>query len=54
MNQTGSRNKISYFTLFIFAVAMGFLEAIVAVYVRELYYPEGFAFPLSALPVKTD
>ena len=50
MNQTMSENKKSYFTLFIFAVAMGFLEAIVVVYVRELYYPEGFTFPLKALP----
>jgi hypothetical protein len=36
--------------LFVFAVAMGFLEAIVVVYLRELFYPEGFAFPLKLLP----
>lgn len=30
----------------IFAIAMGFLEAIVVVYLRELYYPDGFEFPL--------
>jgi len=30
----------------IFAVAMGFLEAIVVVYLRELFYPLGFSFPL--------
>ncbi len=35
--------------LFIYAVAMGFLEAIVVVYIRELYYPEGFAFPLKPM-----
>ncbi|RLD32459.1 MAG: hypothetical protein DRI73_07010 [Bacteroidetes bacterium] len=35
-----------------FAIAMGFLEAIVVVYVRELYYPEGFRFPLKLLPPK--
>jgi hypothetical protein len=29
---------------------MGFLEAIVVVYVRELYYPDGFDFPLIMLP----
>lgn len=29
---------------------MGFLEAIVVVYIRELYYPEGFSFPLELLP----
>ena len=37
-------------SLIIFAVSMGFLEAIVVVYIRELYYPEGFAFPLKPLP----
>lgn len=30
----------------IFALFMGFLEAIVVVYLRELYYPDGFDFPL--------
>lgn len=29
---------------------MGFLEAIVVVYVRMIYYPEGFEFPLALLP----
>lgn len=36
----------------IFAIAMGFLEAIVVVYVRELYYPDGFSFPLQMMPPK--
>lgn len=35
--------------LAIFAIAMGFLEGIVVIYLRELYYPEGFKFPLSLL-----
>ena len=39
-----------YLPLIIFATAMGFLEAIVVVYIRDLYYPEGFQFPLKALP----
>lgn len=30
----------------IFGIAFGFLEAIVVVYLREIYYPEGFSFPL--------
>jgi hypothetical protein len=34
----------------VFAIAMGFLEAAVVVYLRKLYYPEGFAFPLKPLP----
>lgn len=35
-----------------FAIAMGFLEAIVVVYVREIYYPDGFSFPLKLIPPK--
>jgi len=34
------------FALATFGVAMGFLEAVVVVYLRQLFYPEGFAFPL--------
>ncbi len=30
----------------LFAVAMGFLEAAVVIYLRKLYYPEGFEFPM--------
>ena len=30
----------------IFAVAMAFLESVVVVYLRKLYYPSGFNFPL--------
>lgn len=40
----------NYFPLFVFSVSMGLLEAIVVVYIRELYYPEGFQFPLKELP----
>lgn len=35
--------------LVVFSIAMGFLEAAVVVYLRELYYPNGFAFPLVVL-----
>ena len=40
----------NYFPLIIFAASMGFLEAIVVVYIREIYYPDGFQFPLKELP----
>jgi len=30
----------------IFSIAMGFMEAAVVIYLRALYYPEGFSFPL--------
>ena len=39
-------NKLIWVTLF--SVAMGMLESSVVIYLRELYYPEGFQFPLKA------
>jgi hypothetical protein len=36
--------------LALYGIAMGVLEAAVVVYLRELYYPEGFRFPLVDLP----
>ena len=38
-----SKNLI---TVSIFAIAMGFLESAVVVYIREIYYPGGFDFPM--------
>ena len=38
--------------LTVFSIAMGFLETSVVVYLRKLYYPEGFNFPL--VPVTRD
>lgn len=38
--------------LLIFGVAMGLLEAAVVVYLRELYYPQGFGFPMSMIPLR--
>ena len=38
-------------TITAFAIAMGFLEAAVVVYLREILYPGGFNFPLSPVPV---
>jgi len=40
----------TYIWLGVFALAMGFLEAVVVVYLRELYYPNGFGFPLGEMP----
>ncbi|MDP6776314.1 MAG: hypothetical protein QGI83_06085 [Candidatus Latescibacteria bacterium] len=36
-------------TLTIFAIAMAFLESAIVVYLRAIYYPAGFRFPLSAI-----
>ncbi len=35
-----------------FSIAMAFLETTVVVYLRELYYPEGFDFPLKMMDFK--
>jgi len=37
--------------LVVYAVAMAYVEAAVVVYLRALYYPQGFAFPLAPMPV---
>ena len=36
--------------LALFAVAMGYLEATVVVYLRELFYPGSFPFPVRTMP----
>jgi len=39
----------TFFQLSFFCVAMGILESIVVVYLRQIYYPAGFDFPLTFL-----
>jgi hypothetical protein len=41
--------RSSIFSLTAFSIAMGFLEAVVVVYLRQLYYPGGFGFPLKPM-----
>jgi hypothetical protein len=36
--------------LITFAVAMAYVESAVVVYLREIYYPKGFALPLAPIP----
>ena len=45
-----SKNQKQLLWLAFFSVAMGFLEAAVVIYLRHLYYPGGFKFPLSMMP----
>jgi hypothetical protein len=42
------RKRIAYAV--IFAVAMGYFEAAVVVYLRQIFYPGGFSFPLKIIP----
>ena len=48
MNST--RRKLLIATLF--AIAMAYVESSVVVYLRALYYPEGFNFPMKIMPTK--
>lgn len=47
-----SQTKKTLIWISLFAIAMGFLETSVVVYLRELYYPRGFKFPLVIIPNK--
>ncbi len=42
--------KKKIITITAFAIAMGFLESAVVVYLREIFSPGGFEFPLSPIP----
>lgn len=44
MNNQTNINTIFWLTLF--AIAMGLMETAVVVYLRLIYYPDGFSFPL--------
>ena len=44
--------KKSLILFSLFAVAMAFLESTVVVYLREIFYPHGFKFPLVDIPPK--
>lgn len=40
-------SKKIFWWVTLFSIAMGFLETAVVVYLRKLYYPAGFSFPLA-------
>jgi hypothetical protein len=46
--KTGTLTK-KIIGLTIFSIAMGFMETVIVVYLRKLYYPDGFQFPLVAM-----
>lgn len=48
--KTETKKLLSWIILF--SIAMGFMESAVVVYLRELYYPKGFEFPLTIIPNK--
>ncbi len=50
MSTQAKQLNYTLITVILFAVAFGYLEAAVVTYLRDLYYPEGFQFPVKALP----
>ena len=51
-NSNISQLKKTLFVVFLFALSMGLMESSVVIYLRELYYPEGFKFPIKMIPPK--
>ena len=47
--KTPSNVKRTIFLLTLFSIAMGYMESAVVVYLREIFYPEGFDFPLKTI-----
>jgi hypothetical protein len=47
---SNNRNKNILLSYFVFGAAMAYLEAAIVVYLRFLYYPRGFHFPLVQIP----
>jgi len=43
------RDLQRFMMVILFSIAMGYLESAVVVYLRDIYYPEGFAFPLKVM-----
>ncbi len=52
-NLSSEKIQRTFIWLGIFSIAMAFLEAVVVVYLRQLYYPQGFGFPMSPLTSQT-
>ncbi|MCX7797675.1 MAG: hypothetical protein N2249_03525 [Melioribacter sp.] len=46
------KSYVKFILLFIFGIAMANVEAAIVVYLRKLYYPEGFKFPLKTIPLE--
>jgi hypothetical protein len=44
---------VTFITVILFSISMAYLESAVVVYLRMIYYPEGFSFPLKLIPATT-
>ncbi|OQX82669.1 hypothetical protein B6D60_11740 [candidate division KSB1 bacterium 4484_87] len=50
--QIKKENRQILLWMFFFGVAMAYLESAVVVYLRQIYYPDGFHFPIIIIPQK--
>jgi hypothetical protein len=41
----------TFLLLTLFSIAMGYMESAIVVYLRKIYYPEGFRFPLTPIEI---
>jgi hypothetical protein len=41
----------TFLWLTLFSIAMGYMESAIVVYLRKIYYPDGFQFPLTPIEV---
>ncbi|MBM3324458.1 MAG: hypothetical protein FJY66_02190, partial [Calditrichaeota bacterium] len=51
MEASSARGRILWVVCF--SIAMAVVEAAIVVYLRRIYYPEGFHFPLKAIELAT-
>ncbi|MHC4842386.1 MAG: hypothetical protein ACYTFM_07255 [Planctomycetota bacterium] len=49
MNELRKPMFLKFLTVVIFSIALGYFEAAVVVYLRAIFHPEGFIFPLNLL-----
>lgn len=49
--KTGQSLRARVAWVWIYGIAMAYLESAVVVYLRAIYYPSGFAFPLKIIPM---
>lgn len=50
MKSTESFSKRDFFYINLFGIAFAFIESAVVVYLRAMYYPNGFHFPIQEIP----
>ncbi len=50
--KTIQKTLLRFLFVVIFSIALGYFEAAVVVYLREIFYPDGFTFPLAIFSIE--